>query len=170
MLPTKDQDHGPFRIDLVLAIWTRVARTADALYQTQALSSSAAALHQRIQVTAEQGNQAIDDPELTRVLRVLAAQDGMHAGDWLRKTAVEAQMPRRKPPASIDLQVRLKGVQCVRLVCSLVRRRGDEDKMLESHRVTIRNTRGDVASCESDSFANALDGAIKMAGVRTEEP
>jgi len=34
----------------------------------------------------------------------------------------------------------------------------------------IKNLRGDVASCESTDFLNALEGAIKMAGGRKETP
>jgi hypothetical protein len=163
------QDVGPYRIDLVVAIWYRIARVTDALYAIGALAVTASTLRQIVDVCKEQGNEAIDDPDLTRALRILAAQDGMHAGDWLRARAVEAQMPRRKPPAPLDLQIRLKGVQCMRLVAQLITRREGET-VTEAHRVTIRNTRGDVASCESASFANALEGAIKMAGARGDQP
>lgn len=168
MLPTNDQDRGPYRIDLVQAIWTRIARTADALYQTQALACSAAALQQRIQVTAEQGNAAIDDPDLTRVLRVLAAWDGMHAGDWLRKTVTDQQLPRRGTTPALALQGRLQGVGCERLVCTLSRRRDPQNptRIAELHRVTIRSAGGGIASCESESFALALEGALRMAGAR----
>jgi hypothetical protein len=38
----------------------------------------------------------------------------------LRSKAVEAQMPRRKPPAALDLQIRLRGLQCQRLVAQLI--------------------------------------------------
>ena len=38
----------------------------------------------------------------------------------------------------------------------------------DSFRVTIKNLRGDVASCESHDFINALEGAIKMAGARAD--
>lgn len=163
------KDAGPYRIDLVLAIWSRVSRTADALFAVSAIASSGNALQSALQDAAELGATVIDHDCLTRTLRVLALQDGMHAGDWLRMRALEAGMPRRKPPASTDLQIRLKGVQCVRLVAQLIRRQ-EGDEVHEAHRVTIRNVRGDVASVESPSFANALDGAIKMAGVaRTED-
>lgn len=158
------QDVGPYRIDLVLAIWSRIARTADALHVVGAIASSGELLRGAVDDAAEQGNSVIDHHDLTRTLRVLALQDGMHAGDWLRARAVEADMPRRKPPASVELQIRLKGVQCSRLVARLIRVEKDGE-LYEAHRVTIKNLRGDVASVESSSFANALDGAIKMAGV-----
>ncbi len=160
-----DQDAGPYRIDLVLAIWSRIARTAEALVGIGAIATQPGDLRRIVDATGEAGNAAIDHDCLTRTLRVLAHADGMHAGDWLRARAVEAQMPRRKPPAPLDLQIRLKGVQCKRLVGQLIER-DDGD----AYRVTIMNTRGDVASVESSSFANALEGAIRMAGARSEGP
>jgi hypothetical protein len=42
------------------------------------------------------------------------------------------------------------------------------DPERDSFRVTIKNLRGDVASCESPDFINALEGAIKMAGARAD--
>lgn len=159
-----EQDVGPFRIDELLAIWTRVARTVEALWSIHAVTNPSAELRKLVQATQEVGDAVIDHPDITRALRVLAAQDGMHAGDWLRMKAVEASMPRRKPPPALDLQLRLRGLNCTRLVAQLVRR---EDE--ESYRVTIRNVRGDVSSVESASFANALEGAIKMAGARKDD-
>ena len=47
------------------------------------------------------------------------------------------------------------------------------DPEADRFRVQIKNLRGDVASCGSTDFINALEGAIKMAGARadrTEEP
>jgi hypothetical protein len=51
-------------------------------------------------------------------------------------------MPRRKTPAPADLQIRLRGLSCLRLVATL-------NRETESYRVVIKNLRGDVASCES---------------------
>lgn len=167
MLPN-DQDRGPYRIDLVLAIWSRVARAAEALRFVGALDVSPEALRKAVDDHVAQGLELVDIPDLTKTLVVCAVQDGMHAGDWLRMRAVEAQLPRRKPPAALDLQIRLKGLQCRRLVAQLITRH-EGTEVHESHRVTIVNVRGDVASVESSSFANALDGAIKMAGARAEE-
>jgi len=158
------QDLGPYRIDLIRAIWGRIARMVDALRDVGAICSSVtvASIEASLRGAEELGAEVIDDYELTKTLRVLAAQDNMHAGDWLRARAVEAQMPRRKPPPALDLQLRLKGLQCKRLVA-----RCEPDG--ESYRVTIANVRGDVVSAHSSSFANALEGAIKMAGARSEE-
>lgn len=164
-----EQDIGPFRIDDLLAIWTKVARTIEALWTIHAVTNSSAELRKLIQVTQEVGDSVIDHPDITRALRVLALQDGMHAADWLRMKAVEASMPRRKPPPALDLQLRLKGLNCKRLVAQLIRRDLDDGEIEESYRVTIRSVRGDVASVESASFANALEGAIKMAGARKDE-
>jgi hypothetical protein len=161
-----EQDIGPFRIDELLAIWQRVARTVEALWAIHAVTSSSAELRKLVQATQEVGDGVIDHQDITRALRVLAAQDGMHAADWLRMKAVEASMPRRKPPPALDLQLRLKGLNCTRLVAQLRRSTDPED---EGFRVTIRNVRGDVVSCESPSFANALEGAIKMAGARKDD-
>src|SRR5262249_56656479 len=68
----------------------------------------------------------------------------------------ESRLPRRKPPAPADLQIRLRGLSCRRLVATM-------DAERDSFRVTVKNLRGDVASCESPDFINALEGAIKMA-------
>jgi len=155
-----EQDVGPYRIDLIRAIWNRVARMIESLHAIGAVKSSLRELDATLVSAAALGSM-VDDSEITKVLRVLAGQDNMHAGDWLRARAVEAQMPRRKPPAALELQIRLKGLQCKRLVA-----RCDGDG--ESYRVTIANVRGDVVSCHSTSFANSLEGAIKMAGARSE--
>jgi hypothetical protein len=42
------------------------------------------------------------------------------------------------------------------------------DPAADTFRVTIKNLRGDVASCASHDFINALEGAIKMAGARAD--
>lgn len=144
---------------------------ADALLAIGAIARSSEALHLELGKTAAAGGTVFDDAALTKTLHVLASQDGMHAADWLRMRAHEASIPRRKTPPSTDLQIRLKGVQCTRLVAQLIRR-DDNGESYEAYRVTIKNVRGDVASVESSQFSNALDGAIKMAGaagVRTEE-
>jgi hypothetical protein len=160
------QDVGPYPISELLAIWSKVARTADALYAVNAISRPSLELKQLVDATHELGDQVVDHQDLTRTLRVLAAQDGMHAGDWLRMKAVEASLPRRKPPPAVDLQLRLKGLNCKRLIAQLVKGETEDD---EGFRVTIVTMRGDVASVESPSFANALEGAIKMAGARRGE-
>lgn len=156
-----EQDVGPYRIDLIRAIWGRVARMIESLHGIGAVKSSVRELDLVLTEEAAIAS-TIDHAEITKALRVLAGQDNMHAGDWLRARAVDAQMPRRKPPAALDLQIRLKGLQCKRLVA-----RCDDDG--ESFRVAIANVRGDVASCHSTSFANALEGVIKMAGARSDE-
>lgn len=161
-----EQDVGPYRIDELLAIWSKVARTSDALHAVQAISMSSIELKRLVDAAQERGRKDIDHQDITRTLRVLAAQDGMHAGDWLRMKAVEASLPRRKPPPAVDLQLRLKGLNCKRLVAQLVKGETEDD---EGFRVTIVTMRGDVASVESPSFANALEGAIKMAGARRED-
>lgn len=160
MMKPNEQDVGPFRCDLLLAIWQRFARTADALCEIGLIRMSSSEMRRLVEGTND--IRGIDHADITRTLRLLALQDGMHAGDWLRMKAVEAQLPRRKPPPSVDLQIRLRGLNCKRLVAK-------SDHERESHRVTIWNMRGDVVSVDSSSFANALDGAIAMAGARTDE-
>lgn len=171
MIPNS-QDTGPYRIDLLMLIWGRISRSADALHGIGAIARDGAALGELVQAAAAAGQHLLDLEDVTRTLRVMAAQDGMHAGDWLRSRAAEAQLPRRKPPPALDLQIRLRGLQCERLVAKVIRR-VDDKTVVEAYRVTITNTRGDVASVESSSFANALEGAISMAGARadvTEDP
>lgn len=169
------EDSGPYQIDLILDLWTWVARAADALWALGAISLPSAELRKILAAVAEQGNASISHDDITRTLRVLAAIDCMHAGDWLRMKAADQRMPRRKTPPAVDLQIRLKGLQCKRLVCSLVRLKTGEHAMIpgveyEAHRVTIHTVRGDVVSAEGPGFANALEGAIKMAGARQDEP
>jgi hypothetical protein len=156
-----EHDRGPYRVDLLLAIWKRIARTADALWEVGAIKMPSAEMRKRIALAEVEEIREISIGDITTTLRMLALQDGMHAGDWLRMKAVEASLPRRKPPPAVDLQIRLRGLNCKRLVAKI-----DEDQNV---RVTIWNTRGDVASVQSESFANALDGAIQMAGARSEE-
>lgn len=157
-LRPNEQDIGPYRIDHLRAIWGKIGRTADALHAVNAIALCGEDLRLVVQTAAEEGNEALNNPTMTRVLRILAAQDGMHAGDWLRMKAAEAVLPRRKTPPAVDLQIRLRGLNCKRLVVKLA-----DD---ENYRVTIQNVRGDVASVESTSLSNAIDGAIKMAGAR----
>lgn len=170
MIPLNSKDEAPYRLDLVLAIWTRIERTADALRAISAIASSGEQLRVELEEAVGHGATVVDIDALNKVLLVLSQQDGMHAADWLRARAVEAQMPRRKTPASVDLQIRLKGVQCKRLVAQLVTHYIEgTDEVYEAHRVTIKNVRGDVASVESPSFSNALEGAIAMAGARRDD-
>jgi hypothetical protein len=106
----------------------------------------------------------VDHADLARALCVMAAADNMHVGDWMERTVYELQMPRVKTPAPADLQIRLRGLSCRRLVATL-------NHETDNYRVVVKNLRGDVASCESSDFLNALEGAIKMAGARpAEEP
>lgn len=165
MNPNSD-DVGPFRIDHLRSIWLRIARTAGMLQMFGAITMRPDALKQLVDATAECGNEVVDHPAITRTLRVLAAAEDMHAADWLRMKALEADLPRRRLPPAVDLQLRLRGLQATRIVAQLIRR--NEFGRPENFRVTIRTTRGDVASVESTNFANALEGAIKMAGARAE--
>jgi hypothetical protein len=161
-----EQDHGPYRIDLVRAIWNRIARTVDALHAIAAVDIGAEQLKQLVDGEDAGGRLEVDSLTLTCALRVMASQDGMHAGDWLRARAVDASLPRRKAPAALELQLRLRGVNCRRFVA--VCRPGEEYGGEDAYRVTVTNVRGDIASVESTSFANALEGAIKMAGARVD--
>jgi hypothetical protein len=165
VIPANEQDVGPYPVDHVVSIWGRIARMAEALHAVGAIARAPQQLRELVDACAAGGS--IDHDDITRTLRVLALQDGMHAGDWLRARAVEAGIPRRKPPAPLDLQMRLRSVQCQRLVARLVRI-SEDGRAYEGYRVTIMNVRGDVASAESSSLANALEGAIKMAGARSE--
>lgn len=159
--PPEAQDLGPWRIDLVLAIWPRIARTIETLRAIGAVRMAPEDIEAVIRPLADAGVQGVRHPELGRVLCVMAAADNMHVGDWLRKTVAESQLPRRKSPAPADLSIRLRGLACKRLVATC---KPDDD----TYRVTIHNVRGDVVSCESWDFHNALEGAIKMAGARAD--
>ena len=102
----------------------------------------------------------VDHETLTRSLVALARLDGMHAREWLEMQAVSSTMPRRKPPAAVDLVARLVGVEPRRLVI--------EDVGDGLVRCTIANHRGDVASVTSGRLANAIDGAIRLADARKD--
>jgi hypothetical protein len=156
-----DQDAGPFRIAHLIAIWRLFARTAEALWEIRAIGNPSAELRKVIDAREAEGVEVVSHADITRVVRLLALQAGMHADDWLRMTAADALLPRRKPPPAVELQIRLRWLNCKRLVCRL-------DEAKQNYRVTIHNVRGDVASVESCDFANALEGAIKMAGARAE--
>lgn len=158
----KAADSEPFRLELVERIWTKIARTVDALHSLGVCELKPEALHGILAAHAEQGNDASSHPDLERALRVLAWQDNMHAGDWLRKEAVEAMLPRRKQALVTDLQIRLKGVQAKRIVMSARTEDG-------SYRCTVQTFHGDVVSARSDNFVNALNGAIAMAGARKDD-
>ena len=164
--PPERQDLGPWRIDLLQAIWPRIGRAVDTMHAIGAVRLRAAELERELAAAAARGAAAFGNIELARTLCVLASVDHMHVDDWLRRTVYESQLPRRKTPMPADLQIRLRGLNCLRLVISL-------NQDADSFRVVIKNLRGDVASCESPDLINALEGAIKMAGARadrTEEP
>lgn len=156
-----DGDIGPYRLNEVRAVWIPIARTIDVLHGLGACGIDAVASREIIDAAVIKGDSGTVLASVALALRILSAQEGMHALDWLRMRAIDEQMPRRKPPAAVDLQLRLKGLQCKRLVAHC-----DPDG--ESYRVTIQNTRGDVASVNSSSFASALEGAMRMAGARME--
>lgn len=159
----KPADVEPPRIDLVLVLWTRISRTIDALASLDPAPAPIALedLRAKLELDVQAGIEVTTDPLVIRALRVLAWQDNMHANDWLRKTAVDAQIPRRKQALVTDLQIRLKGVQAKRIVMSAETREG-------TYRVTVHTFQGDVVSARSDNFVNALAGAIKMAGARED--
>lgn len=157
-----EHDTAPMRIDLVLRLWTKIARTVDALRSLGVGDLSSDELRAIIDATAEEAD-AVVHPDLERALRVLGWQDNMHAGDWLRMRAAEAMLPRRKQALVTDLQIRLKGVQAKRIVMSARTEEG-------SYHCTVRTFQGDVVSARSDNFVNALNGAIEMAGARKDGP
>jgi len=161
--PPDRQDLGPWRADLLLAIWPRIGRAADTMRAIGAVRAGSAELKLAIDAATAGGRQSFGHPDLARTLCVMASVENMHVDDWLRKTVYESQLPRRKSPAPADLQIRLRGLSCRRIVATM-------DPDADSFRVVIKNLRGDVASCESTDFLNALEGAIKMAGGRKETP
>jgi hypothetical protein len=67
----------------------------------------------------------------------------------------------RRPPRPDRRGYGIVDLSCRRLVATM-------DPAADRFRVTIKNLRGDVASCESHDFINALEGAIKMAGARAD--
>lgn len=165
VLPT-ERDAGPFPIEPIRAIWTWVERAAFALREQGAITSTPNELRAELDAQESAGAERIAHPELARALRVMAALENMHVDDWLVQRAAEVLMPRRKPPPVVDMQMRLKGVQCQRLVAQVIRC-GDGKTATAKHRVTIQTLRGDVASAEHPRLHHALDGAIRMAGART---
>lgn len=148
---------GPYRIDDVLAIWKRIARTAEVLHGVGALAITLAQLRLEVGRLAEQHNGAVDHPELTRVLRVLAAPDRMSPSDWLRMKVVDQSGRHGKPGHPLDL----RGLRCRKLIASF---ESSGDVL-----VTVENLRGGIASVKSCNFGNALEGAIRMAGARSED-
>lgn len=156
--PPEAQDLGPYRTDLVRALWPRIARVVHTLHSIGAIRTTAPELERVLDAAPP----AVDHADLARALCVMAAADNMHVGDWMERTVYELQMPRVKTPAPADLQIRLRGLSCRRLVATL-------NHETDNYRVVVKNLRGDVASCESSDFLNALEGAIKMAGARPAE-
>lgn len=158
-------DTEPLRIDLVLQLWTRIARTIDALrslYTFDAEDESTDSVRERLESVAASERETTVEPTVLEAVRILAWQDNMHAADWLRMRGVEALLPRRKQALVTDLQIRLKGVQAKRIVMSAVTEEG-------AYRVTVHTFQGDVVSALSDNFVNALNGAIAMAGARKDD-
>lgn len=160
---TKPADTEPLRLDLVVQLWTKVSRTVDALRSLGLVTLNPEELRAVLDAQREQGNEASDHADLVRAVRVLAWQDNMHSSDWLRKEAADALVPRRKQALVTDLQIRLNGVQAKRIVMSA--RTGEG-----TYRCTVQTFQGDVVSCRSDNFVNALTGAITMAGARKDDP
>lgn len=150
------EHDGPVRIDDVIAIWRRIARTAEVLHAMGVLRPSLTVLRARIAAEAQANGGAVQNPDLFVILRVLAAPDRMTAHDWLRMKVVETSRRLDRPGHQLDL----RGLRCKRLVIAYDER-GDVV-------VTVENRRGDVASVVSCNLGNALDGAIRMAGARTE--
>lgn len=158
--PPETQDLGPWRLDLLMAIWPRIGRALDTMRAIGAVQAGGDEVRHWLELAAGAGVQTFDHRDLARTLVVMSSVENMHVDDWLRKTVAESKMPRRKTPAAADLQIRLREVSCRRLVATMVE---------DGYRVVIKNLRGDVASCESPDFINALEGAIKMAGARKED-
>jgi hypothetical protein len=154
-----EKDEGPFQIDLLQAIWWHLEQVCTVLHSAKLVACSAAELRRWVDEAQAEGHASVIHPTVALILRILAAPLSMHCDDYLRMKGVEAQLPRRKLDPSVDLQIRLRGLEARRVVCQL-------DDVTETYRVTIKNVRGDVASAAGATFPNALEGAIKMAGAR----
>lgn len=154
-----DQKDGPYRVADVITVWTRIARMVEHLHKLGISKSSAAEMRKRLAKFERDEVSDIDEVDLSAALEMLAAPDAMCASDWLRMKVVDARGRTNVSLHPLDL----RGLSCRRLV---VRFDGTEDEPI--CRVTIHNRRGDIASVESPTFGNALDGAIKMAGARKE--
>jgi hypothetical protein len=152
-----DQKDGPYRVADVKTVWTRIARMVDHLHKLGVIDMSAPDLALLINRLEVHDQPDVDVPALNTTLEVLAAPDAMCASDWLRMKVVDARGRTNVSLHPLDL----RGLKCRRLV---VRFDGTDEEPV--CRVTIHNRRGDIASVESTSFANALDGAINMAGAR----
>lgn len=152
-----DQKDGPYRVADVITVWTRIARMVDHLHKRGISESSSAAMRTRLAKLERADVADIDEPDLSVALEMLAAPDAMCASDWLRMKVVDARGRTNVSLHPLDL----RGLSCRRLV---IRFDGtDEDPIC---RVTVHNLRGDIASTQSSTLANALDGAINMAGAR----
>lgn len=161
--PLTERDAPPFRLDLVLAAWAAIEVMVESLWRERVIRRSAEEMRRVCELAIELGRTRINHESITLPLRLLAASAGQHVVDWLEQQAVEAQLPRRKPPPAVDLVLRLDGVDARRL---LLEELGAEGVV----RCTVWNHRGDVVSHESGSTANALAGAIRLADARREPP
>jgi len=159
--PLNERDVPPFRVDMVLAAWAALDVMVEVLFLLGLVPRGADDARRICELVAAAKRRTINHPSITTALRVLAAADGQHAADWLEQQALDAGVPRRKPPPAVDLVARLEGLDCRRLLL-------EERLDLGVVRVTVWNHRGDVASHESGSTANALEGAIHMASARRE--
>lgn len=152
-----DQKDGPYRVADVKTVWTRIARMLEHLHKLKLVKRPSAELRILIDRLDREEVSDTDDGDISYALEMLAASDAMCASDWLRMKVVEARGRTNVSLHPLDL----RGLSCRRLV---IRFDGtDEDPIC---RVTVHNLRGDIASTQSSTLANALDGAINMAGAR----
>lgn len=152
-----DKVTGPFRVEDLLAIWNRIARMAHVLHGAGQIRSKPDELRALIAAAALADEASFEHPDLNRTLGFLAAPDAMFASDWVRMKVIDARGQTNVAAHALDL----RGLRCRRLVIRFT----DGDAC----RVTIHNRRGDVVSVDGHNLANALGGAIRMAGARPTE-
>lgn len=153
-----DKVVGPFRVDDLLAIWNRIARMAHVLYGSRIIKRTPDELRALIAAAEASDEASFECPDLNRVIGFLAAPDAMFASDWVRMKVIDARGQTNVAAHSLDL----RGLRCRRLVVKFI---DDTDAC----RVTVHSRRGDIVSVLGHNLANALGGAVRMAGARPTE-
>lgn len=152
----------------IAAAWPRILGAARALERAGSFAGLyRGVLDQRGLVErAQLAGELVASAHIDAAVRCCAAFEDMEPGDWLRMAAIDATIPRRRPPPSVAIALRLRGVQCQRLVAQVVEDLNGEDAVL----VELQSTRGDVVSCRREDFDEALEGALRMAGALPDRP
>lgn len=152
----------------VLTAWPRILGAARALEQAGSFAGIYRGVEgQRALVErAALAGETLESAHIEAAVRCCAAFEDVHPDDWLRFAAIEDTVRRRRPPPPVAIALRLYGAQAEYFSARVT----TELDGTESVRVTIRTTRGDVASCRREDFDEALEGALKMVGAGPKRP